>query len=72
VGGPLYNTLRYALIISTSRRNKEPKKKKDQGKKPRNKYNETKQNQGQKIIKHKKSQKEESPCRGDLQALLKQ
>jgi len=36
----------YALIISTNRRNKEPKK---QG--PR-KNQETKQNQGQKIIKH--------------------
>jgi len=44
----------YALIKSTNRRNKEPKNKDHE--KSRNNYNETKQNQGQKIIKHKKTQ----------------
>jgi hypothetical protein len=45
--------------MSTDQRNKEPKKDQEN---PRNKYNETIQNQGQKIIKHKteKSQKEAS------------
>ena len=57
MGEPLYNIQMYALIISTNRRNKEPKKDQEKTKKQ---IQRNKTKPGQKIIKHKKSQKEES------------